>query len=67
VKQELIRAILPRLYRIRGQHRALQSHLDNMPVEALRDLHDILRTLDDELHDARRTTRLFPGGPKFKF
>ena len=66
-KERLKRAIVPLLYRQRGEHRNLRLALDNMPVEALRELYRILDDMQRQITRAEHTFRPFPGGPKIRY
>jgi hypothetical protein len=61
-----VRLIESRLSNQRGVYRDLRKHLRHMPIEALRDLDLLLRTFDEDIRSAKRTVRMFPGGPKIK-
>jgi len=65
-KEYWIRCITPELYRFRGQHQALLRALEDMPVDALEELYRVLQEAQQEIHSAKRTVQMWPGGPKLR-
>lgn len=61
-----IRSVKGELYRFRGQHRALIRALEDMPIEALEEFYRVLQEAQQEIHSAKRTVQIWPGGPKLR-
>jgi len=66
MKHMLIRSIQAVIARRPGRHAALYASLESMPVEALRDLLQVLDGFSQDLGNAERTYRPFPGGPRIR-
>jgi hypothetical protein len=60
-------ALKRELYGLRGGHQSeLQAAMDDLPPQAAQQLLFVIRDLKQELQDAERTYRSFPGGPKIR-
>jgi len=60
-------ALKRELYGLRGGHQAeLQAAMDTLSPEATRQLLFVIRDLKQEIQQAERTFRPFPGGPKIR-
>ncbi len=61
------RLIQGAIYRTSGRNYPhLLGNLDKLPPEALRDLHRLLQDLEQEVQDAKRKVKLWPGGPSIR-
>lgn len=59
-----VRVLIPEINRATGRrYPKLERELENLPVEALMDLHRFLQDVGTEMEIARRR-RLWPGGPR---
>jgi len=57
MKQQLIRSIEVQLHRRRGRNQHLIKAVQDMPVEALRELDLVLRGFEQDLNSAERKAR----------
>ena len=58
-------ALKRELYGLRGGHQhEIQAAMDDLPPQAAQQLLFIIRDLKQEVQQAERTYRPFPGGPK---
>lgn len=65
--QSWARHIRPTIHHIGvGQYPELDRALESLPVPVLRDLHRLLRDVEQKIHTAEHTFRPFPGGPKIR-
>ena len=66
MKNQLQRALKAQIARRRGQNRHLLKAIDEMPVQALQELGWLMRDMEQEIQNEKRTFRPFPGGPKIR-
>lgn len=61
------RMILPIVYRLTGKrYPALEREMEKMGPEAMRELHLLLREVEQVLEREKRIVRPFPGGPRMR-
>ena len=66
MKRDLVMGIKRILAGRRGRNFNLENGLEDLSVEALRDLLNVLRDFDQELSSEKRSFRPFPGGPRIR-